>query len=472
MTGAPPLPQAFIQRITSQLGREAPAYFAAMEQPPLRGLRCNPHKTPENPLSDLADGLGATIPWEENGYYLSLASTAGAHPLHEAGAWYLQEPSAMIPAALLAVQPGETVLDLCAAPGGKSTQLAAAMAGQGTLVCNEIVPRRAQILSRNIERMGIRNALVVSADPAKLAEVWPLLFDAILVDAPCSGEGMFRRHPETRLEWSESSPESCAKRQSHILQSAAAMLKPGGRLCYSTCTLNREENEDVISTFLALHPSFSPVAFSLPIGNGKKLTAQNGGLHIYPHAVQGEGHFVALLLKSKTSSTNEQSPCTLLPPAQALQPPEQQSASAFTTLWQSLAQHPVPQANAMLGTMLLQAPPLPPLRGIRVLRAGMNLGQLKGKVFQPDHALALAVSADVLPRVALTRTQAEAYQRGEALPAPNEVRGYVLVTLHGLALGFAKASDGWLKNHYPKGLRRSVSSPAHFKGETDGNDYD
>ncbi|HPS82315.1 MAG TPA: RsmB/NOP family class I SAM-dependent RNA methyltransferase, partial [Candidatus Limiplasma sp.] len=246
----PPLPQAFARRIQSQLGEDGPAYFEAMSQPPQRGLRLNPARNPDAPPAEWIEGLLEPIPWSADSYYLALDSAAGSAPLHEAGAYYLQEPSAMAPATVLAARPGETVLDLCAAPGGKSTQLAAAMAGQGTLVCNEPVPSRAQILSRNLERMGATNALAVCADPAQLAERWPRMFDAILVDAPCSGEGMFRRHPETRLEWREEAPVRCALRQANILQSACAMLRVGGRLCYSTCTLNREENEDTIAALL------------------------------------------------------------------------------------------------------------------------------------------------------------------------------------------------------------------------------
>ncbi|MBO5502679.1 MAG: RsmB/NOP family class I SAM-dependent RNA methyltransferase, partial [Clostridia bacterium] len=223
-----PLPIAFVRRIQEQLGPDAAAYFAAMEEPWHRGLRLNPMKPlpADHPLhSDLLE----PVPWHDGGWYLHNDSTLGAHPLHEAGAYYIQEPSAMTAVSVLNPQPGERVLDLCAAPGGKSTQIAGMLAGEGLLVCNEPVPSRAKILSRNIERMGIRNALVVSADPDQLCAKWQNCFDAILVDAPCSGEGMFRRHPETRLEWDEQSPAGCAARQTRILNAAVQMLKPGGR---------------------------------------------------------------------------------------------------------------------------------------------------------------------------------------------------------------------------------------------------
>ncbi|MDD3410466.1 MAG: RsmB/NOP family class I SAM-dependent RNA methyltransferase [Eubacteriales bacterium] len=427
------LPEAFLRRMQAQLGADFPAYLAAMEHPPRRGLRLNPQKPA------VVDGLSGVIPWEPDGRYLPFESTLGAHPLHEAGAYYLQEPSAMVPARVLAPRPGETVLDLCAAPGGKSTQFAALMNGEGLLVSNEIVPSRAQILSRNLERMGVPNALAVSADPRQLAQLWPGLFDAILVDAPCSGEGMFRRHPETIAEWDEQSPARCAARQSAILESACALLAPGGRLCYSTCTLNEEENEGVLQGLLRLHPDMEPMEFSVAVGDGRALHSQDGGLHLYPYELEGEGHFVALLHKTggKRETALEPQPFAL-PPKEALAP----CADFGVT------------PNAALGDALIAVPPLPPLRGVKVLRAGVTLGRCKGKLFTPDHALALCWRPPTVPRVPISEADARAYQRGETLPAPEGLCGWALPTLAGLPLGWVKISDGQMKNHYPKGLRR------------------
>lgn len=197
------LPQGFIDNMAARLdAQELPAFLAAMDAPYYRGIRLNPMK----PCAVLPEGLLVPVPWAKTGYYLSLDSKAGAVPLHEAGAWYLQEPSAMLPAAVLQAQPGERILDLCAAPGGKATQSALAMAGEGLLVANEPVPKRAAVLARNMERMGIPNSVVVSALPEQLAKRWPGAFDGVQVDAPCSGEGMFRKHPETRTEWQPESP--------------------------------------------------------------------------------------------------------------------------------------------------------------------------------------------------------------------------------------------------------------------------
>ena len=430
------LPKAFVDRMAAQLGDELPAFLRTYEEPYQRGIRLNPCK----PVADsfLPDGLLDTVPWEPTGRYLSLDSKAGADLLHEAGAWYLQEPSAMIPAAVLNVQHGERVLDLCAAPGGKTTQNALRMAGQGTIVCNEPIRDRARILSRNVERMGIPNAIVTSAWPEDLARAWPGAFDAIQCDAPCSGEGMFRRHPETRDEWNAESPAGCAKRQGDILDSAAVMLRPGGRMVYSTCTLNTIENEGVVEDFLRRHPDFELAPFELPT-----LSAPQGMLTIYPHRVKGEGHFVALLRRKgegvaawKTASPKENAPDKAAMPA----------LQAFL---------PGAQANLLFGGELRLCPDFPDLskaKGVSVLRSGLHLGTVKGRVFVPDHAWAVSIAPPAVPRVHLDAETARLYQGGQVVPA--EGKGWVLACYGGLPLGWGKISDGMMKNHYPKGLRR------------------
>ena len=450
MTQPAPLPAAFISRIRAQLGPEAEDYLAAMARPYVRGLRRNPRKPAPCNGTDGIGSLLSPIPWEPNGFYLAVDSPAGSLPVHEAGAYYLQEPSAMLPARVLAPAPGERVLDLCAAPGGKSTQLADMLNGEGLLVCNEPIFSRAQILSRNLERMGVSNALVSCADPAQLADAWPCAFDAILVDAPCSGEGMFRRHPEARVEWSESAPAGCAARQLRILESAFTMLRPGGRLVYSTCTLNTEENEGVIEAFLQKHGELSTVNFSVPMGKGAYALSQNGMFRALPHQLEGEGHFLALLAKDS---------CTANAAKTAFAPAESRLATASGPLLQAYNEfcqnRPFPCPNAVFGDTLIHAPDLPPLRGIKILRAGLQLGMLKGKVFAPDHALALALSAPYpLEAIPLNATQARAYHAGEVLLVDTQWHGYALVTYGGFALGFVKSSNGQLKNHYPKGLRR------------------
>ena len=233
------LPQAFLDRMEKQLGEQFPAYMQSLERPRAVALRFNPLKgeKPQLPF------VKAPIPWEPMGYYYDPDSRPGLHPYHEAGVYYLQEASAMSAAALLDPQPGEKVCDLCAAPGGKSTQIAGKMAGEGFLLCNEINPQRAKILSRNIERMGIANALVTNEHPQVLAKKYAGYFDRVLIDAPCSGEGMFRKEEAAVTDWSLETVQMCARRQAEILQSGAQLVRPGGRLVYSTCTFAPEENE-------------------------------------------------------------------------------------------------------------------------------------------------------------------------------------------------------------------------------------
>ena len=427
-------PEAFLERMAGQLGDELPAFLRALEEPSQRGIRLNPLK----PSKTSPMGLGSPVSWAANGYYLSADSDAGAVSLHEAGAWYLQEPSAMLPAAVLNAHPGETVLDLCAAPGGKSTQLGASMGGQGLLICNEPVPKRALILSRNIERMGITNALVVSAMPDKLSARWPEGFDAIQVDAPCSGEGMFRRHPETRDEWSPENAAGCAKRQAEILDAAAKMVRPGGRMVYSTCTLNPMENEDVIHAFLAAHSDFSLEPFHLPGADGA-----SGMLTCYPHRMQGEGHFVALLRRQGNGVAS-------LPADSSLPKPSKEQLQAY----RAFAGKDAPVPTHLMGEVLVSMPDCPDVRGLKVLRCGLHLGSVRGKLFMPDHAWAVAADVPDFPQVDLSAEDAARYLKGEALDISHAPKGWVLAAHSGLCLGWGKCSDGQMKNHYPKGLRR------------------
>lgn len=430
------LPADFVQWMSRQLPDELSAFLHAYDEPYVRGLRLNPLKpltVPQIP------GVLDPVPWEASARYLAVESEAGALPLHEAGAYYIQEPSAMLPVAALEPQPGETILDLCAAPGGKTTQIAGRMAGEGLLVCNEPVGKRAQILSRNVERMGVTNALVVSAMPDKLAARWPEGFDAVLVDAPCSGEGMFRRHPETRGEWTLENRDGCAKRQLEILESAAAMVRPGGRLVYATCTLNTTENEDNVAAFCAAHPDFVPEAFSLPGAD-----APQGMITCYPHRMRGEGQFACRLRRMGNGTAQ-------LPMDASLPKPDKQQLTALQAFSAS-----APKPTAMLGDTLISLPGCPDVRGLKVLRAGIHLGQTKGKLFLPDHAWAVCYKSPDFLRVPLTAEQAMRYQAGETIDVPDAPKGYVLPTLEGLALGWGKVSDGVMKNHYPKGLRRNV----------------
>ena len=254
------LPEAFLERMKRQLGDEYESYLDSLNRSRAVALRFNPLKgeIPQLPF------VGQLVPWEPMGYYYDPDARPGLHVFHEAGVYYLQEASAMAPVALLDPQPGERVCDLCAAPGGKTTQIAGRMMGQGFLLCNEINPKRAKILSRNIERMAVSNALVTNEHPATLAQRFAGFFDRVLVDAPCSGEGMFRKEEAAVTDWSQETVEMCARRQAEILSSAAALVRPGGHLVYSTCTFSPEEDEQAVARFLENHPEFVPETVDAP----------------------------------------------------------------------------------------------------------------------------------------------------------------------------------------------------------------
>ena len=291
------LPPAFLDRVRQQLGPEYEAFLASYHRPRALGLRLNPLKTDRPPILPFTL---SPLPWAAYGFWYPSEERPGLHPWHEAGLYYLQEPSAMAPAELLGVEPGLRVLDLCAAPGGKSTQLAAKMRGQGLLVCNEYHPKRAKILSQNVERMAISNALVLQETPERLAKRFPGWFHRVLVDAPCSGEGMFRKEAAALEDWSPELVEMCARRQAGILDAAAELLAPGGRLVYSTCTFAPQEDEGAVAAFLARHPEFEIEVLDVPWfspGDGAAGPGLEHTFRLWPHKLRGEGHYAAVLRK-------------------------------------------------------------------------------------------------------------------------------------------------------------------------------
>lgn len=438
------LPEGFSERMARLLKEEYSEFLASYERPRSVGLRMNPCKS-----APLPPYCTERVPWEPNGYYYPAGERPGLSPLHDAGAYYLQEPSAMAPAALLDAQPGERVLDLCAAPGGKSTQLAAAMRGEGLLVCNEIHPKRARILASNLERMGVSNALVLNEHPSRLR--FAHYFDRILVDAPCSGEGMFRKEEAAVTDWSPETVSMCAARQSEILDTAAAMLRPGGRLVYSTCTFSPEENEGVISHFLKLHPDFSVAQIDAPwfaSGRPDWIDDPAPGLEhtfrLWPHRLRGEGHFAAVLEHRGNGAGAD---C-------AVQPAEALPAAVREFLQANRIALPNGFAVSFGETWFWAPPELPALKGLHVLRAGLELGETRKGRFLPAHALALWLQ-DFPQAVefALGSRELAAYLRGETLPSG--LTGWTLVRTDGCSLGWAYGAGGVLKNHYPKGLRRN-----------------
>ena len=454
------LPEAYIAQMKRLLGEAGFfAYEQSLSQPVTRALRVNLLLRPDGSLPCPVEGVGEAVPWAKGCCFVEGDARPGLSPLHEGGLFYLQEPSALSAVSVLAPQPGERVLDLCAAPGGKSTQIAGLMQGRGLLVCNEPVPSRAQILSRNVERMGVRNAIVTSAMPAQLAPRFPAFFDRILVDAPCSGEGMFRRQPEARDEWSAGSPRGCADRQLEILEAAARMLVPGGALVYSTCTFNDTENEGVLARFTAAHAEFALEPFALPgLPSGSR-----GYVHLYPHEIRGEGHFVSLLRKAPDAPgapENEEKPRRAVKPArgrgeQAKKAQQPAIAVPEDVLAPGVSFDRLHAAGGSLWALPEGLDDLSRLDGLRVLRTGLLLAHAEGRRAEPDHALAMALTPCEAARTAeLDEAQALAYQAGETLELGDLEPGYTLLTLRGVSLGFGKQAGGVMKNHYPKGLRR------------------
>ena len=428
------LPEAFLSRMKAQLGIEYGDFLKSLERPRAVALRFNPLKgeTPVLPF------VGESVPWEPFGWYYDPESRPGLHVFHEAGVYYLQEASAMAPVALLDPQPGERVCDLCAAPGGKSTQIAGRMGGEGFLLCNEWSPKRAKILSRNIERMGVSNALVTNENVENLAKRFAGFFDRVLVDAPCSGEGMFRKEEAAVTDWSQETVEMCARRQAEILNSAAKLVRPGGRLVYSTCTFAPEEDEGAVAAFLESHPDFSPEILETPWF----APVENGGHRMWPHKLLGEGHFAAVLRKNEGEEGD----------------PPISGGEKLPKEWLSFAKEmgiQLPAGKAVsFGQNLFWAPAeMPDIQKLKVLRPGLELGEVKKGRFEPAHALALWLKdcANVQSYGADSE-EMKAYIHGEVVSS--EKKGWCLVQAGGYSIGWGKGDGRVLKNHYPKGLRR------------------
>lgn len=418
------------KRMRTQL-EDFEKYAACLSEPPVRGIRVNTLKTDPAAFRAAAPFATSPVPWNENGFYTKEEDRPGKSPYHDAGLYYVQEPSAQAAAPMLCARPGERVLDLCAAPGGKGTDLAQAMRGQGILVLNEKIPDRAAVLSQNVERLGVRNAVVTCAGPDTLGDRFPGYFDKILVDAPCSGEGMFRRDPEAERAWSQETVDMCAARQRKILASAHAMLRGGGSLLYSTCTFSPEECEENRNWLLASYPD-------LTLKEEKKL---------YPHRVRGEGHYCALFVREDETEdffAGREKPCQ---DRRTLALYRNFEACAFRAREEG-------EIYAFGNTIYLYPGPLFSLRGLRVLRAGVRLGSCENGRFVPAHALAAAKRSDEFQRtVSMDDAAAEVYHRGGTLPCGEE-DGWCAAVYGGHPLGFGKCVGGVMKNHYPKALRR------------------
>lgn len=436
------LPAGFISRMRPLLGPDWERFTDALETPLRRGLRLNPLKIDPAKAAACFSGRLSPAPFAENGYYLEGDLKAGADPLHHAGAYYMQEPSAMGAVTALDPRPGERVLDLCAAPGGKSTQIAAALGGKGLLWCNEYVRPRASVLMQNLERCGVRNAVVTSLDAAPLCGEMEEAFDAVLCDLPCSGEGMFRKEPAALTGWSEEVIARCAERGRYILEAAAGAVRAGGRLMMATCTFAPEENEQNAAWFLSAHPEFEPVDLSCLSFGSPALPPYEQGRRIWPWQ-GGEGHFLALFRKRGDA------PCRWAPYAPPKRDPQADRAAA---LYASLFVAPPEGTFVTVGDKVRLLPADMPAAALHLLSAGIGAAEVKKDRLSPVHSLfAAAAAADC--RRSVEPADPLPFLRGETVPCDPVLSGFTAVTAAGAVCGFGKAVGGTLKNHYPKGLR-------------------
>lgn len=457
------LPEEFLNGIREMIGEEETLLLEhACEEEAVKALRLNPLKKAAAGGTDLVSEMKLEkLSYEEDGYLFDPECVPGRRPFHDAGAYYIQDPGAMIPGAILRsggyLKEGMKVLDLCASPGGKSTQAASAMAGKGILFSNEIVKNRCAVLSGNIERMGITNAVVLNESPERLSERFPGYFDIVIVDAPCSGEGLFRKNSDAVSQWSRENVNMCAGRQESILEDAYTCLKSGGILLYSTCTFERAENEDRVSGLIAKHPEmkllntdfFKEKAEGLRDGFGSCRDA----VRVWPMYFNGEGHFAALLEK-------EGSTADLLPPGGYEPSSDVKNRKALDEF---LSETLTEEAAALITSakdrfrlfgdnLFIMPADTPALSGLKVARCGLHIGTFKKDRFEPAHALALVLGeGDVRLSKRVGEDEAESFVKGMTLSG--EGKGWCLISVGGYSLGWGKVSGGIIKNHYPKGLR-------------------
>lgn len=441
------------------LGDEYADLVAAMGLAPVGGLRVNRLKISGEEFAKKAPfPYGAAIPWCTDAFILAGEERLGKHPWHLAGLYYLQDPSAMTPANFLDPKPGERVLDLTAAPGGKTTQMATLMQGRGMLVANEIKDKRLGHLVMNVERWGAGNVVITNETPEHLADHFGAVFDRVLVDAPCSGEGMFRKDMGARLDWSPEMVVGCSVRQQNIMRVAAHLVRPGGRLLYSTCTFAPEENEGVITKFLQEHADFQVQALPLMTGflpgqpewlAGTDLSLRRA-VRLFPHRVQGEGHFVCLLQRGDGAVDRERASDTVRMAAMGREQSVLWNEFRANTLVTDL---PIERMKVRGDRLYLVPEGMSDFGSLRVVHPGVWLGNFKKGRFKPAHPLAMTIKADQVWNVEDMRAEdprLTKYLRGETLPSAGET-GWVLVSVDGYGLGWGKRVEGIIKNHYPRG---------------------
>jgi NOL1/NOP2/sun family putative RNA methylase len=447
------LPEDFKIRMKHILKEDYENFLNTYSREPFKAIRVNTLKVSLENFIDISPfKITGSVPWEKRGLYIN-DEKPGRHPYHEAGLFYVQEPSAMSVIPCAGIEKNQKVLDLCAAPGGKSTQAAADLNSTGLIVSNEIDGKRAKILSQNIERMGITNAVVTNNSPSELEKYFKSYFDRIIVDAPCSGEGMFKKEKAALSNWSLENIEGCSIRQGAILDSAAKMLKAGGYIAYSTCTFSLEENEMVIDRFLKLHKEFEIIEIEKKHGFRGGFTENtysmnlNFAARLLPQNIKGEGHFIALLRKKDGSC---EIPRLLVSNAKS---------ETIKDYYEFCSQNLNETLNDRLyisGDNLYCLPDgLCDIKGLRILRAGLFLGTFKKNRFEPNHAFALALKKENAKRIINLKSDEDgiiSYLKGNTLNV-KEDNGWCLVCVDGFSTGWGKISSNIMKNHFPKGLR-------------------
>ncbi|MDW7674131.1 MAG: RsmB/NOP family class I SAM-dependent RNA methyltransferase [Bacillota bacterium] len=458
------LPNRFTSRMKNLLQDEYQNFIASYSQPSYLGLRINTLKIPVEKFMELNPFQLEPVPWVQEGFYYQESERPSKHPYYHAGLYYLQEPSAMAPAAFLEAKPGERVLDLCAAPGGKATQLAASIKGQGLLVVNDINAERTKPLVKNLELCGATNFVAINETPENLAKVFPGYFDKIIIDAPCSGEGMFRKDSSAIKSWEDYTVEVCVTMQENILQVAASMLKPGGQLLYSTCTFSPEENESRINKFLDNNAGYELVPIEKKGGmasgrpewaNGRQdlaLTAR-----FWPHLIKGEGHFLALIQKQNSCHSQKEIYGPITYNSTFKKDITKEARYEITDFWTKYIKKPLPKGLVQVKSYIYYQPSgLPDLMGLKVIRAGWYLGEAKKGRFEPSQALVMGLTKSDLQQVLDLPTNSQEvirYLKGETIENPEGFQGWVAVCVAGFPLGWAKGQGGLLKNHYFKGWR-------------------
>jgi tRNA and rRNA cytosine-C5-methylases len=462
------LPKLFEDRMRKLLGDEYEEYLQCYHQPHYGGLRVNTMKTTPEEFERICPFTIKRIPWVRNGYYYAPEEQPAKHPYYYGGLYYIQEPSAMTPASLLPIEKGDKVLDICAAPGGKSTELGARLGGEGLLVSNDISNSRAKALLKNIELFGIRNALILSEAPNKLAGYFPEYFDKILIDAPCSGEGMFRKSPAIMKNWEQYGVEYYNKLQKEIILFAAAMLKPGGYMLYSTCTFSPEENEGTISYLLEQFPEFHVVNAIPDEKTQKELAISYEGfdfgkpewadgkeelkncIRLWPHKINGEGHFVTLLHKEGSKQAKDNTTSY----GKSKNTLSEEALDFFEHL-----KFPVPIERLLVhdDKVFLLPEGLPDLKGLRILRQGLLLGEMKKMRFEPSQALASSLRItdyDKIIRLSIDDPNVIKYLKCESIDLKKDFPdGWYLVCVEEYPLGWLKIAKNNIKNKYLPGWR-------------------